>query len=282
MTEDLAQMAIGTASCRIFRDAPSWDGRRTAAIGQFSCARAEDGTALLTRTSELLRTEGFEAVIGPMDRDTWHRYRVVLESDGSPPFAMEPVSGPHDLAAFQSAGFEPISFYASARAPLATAIESEPPFAIDGVRVEAWNGGDPQTLIGRLFELSSAGFSRNAFFKPIERSEFLKLYEPLIPAIDPRLVLFALEGGQPVGFLFAFSNGPIARKPDAVVLKTYASLRRGVGRLLGDAFLRTARDLGFSEMIHALMHVDNVSRQRSALHGGAIFRRYALMGRRLS
>jgi hypothetical protein len=33
--------------------------------------------------------------------------------------------------------------------------------------------------------------------------------------------------------------------------------------------------------IHALMHVDNVSRSRSALHGGVIFRRYALMGLRL-
>ena len=279
MTEVPAQMSIGTASCRIFRDAPSWDGRRTAAIGEFRCARAEDGTALLTRTSELLRAEGFEAVIGPMDGDTWHRYRVVLESDGSPPFALEPVSGPHDLAAFQSAGFAPISLYASARAPLA--IEAGPPFAIDGVCVEAWNGVDAHALIGHLFELSSAGFSRNAFFKPIEPSEFFKLYEPLIPAIDPRLVLFALESGKPVGFLFAFPNGPIARKPDAVVLKTYASMRHGVGRLLGDAFLRTARDLGFSEMIHALMHVDNVSRQRSALHGGTIFRRYALMGRRL-
>jgi hypothetical protein len=281
MTEVPAQIAIGTASCRIFREPPSWDGRRTAAIGGFGCARAEDGIALLTRTSTLLRSEGFEAVIGPMDGDTWHRYRVVLESDGSPPFAMEPVSGPHDLAAFQSAGFAPISFYASARAMLAPAIEAAPPFAIDGVRVETWNGVDAQALIGRLFDLSSAGFSRNPFFKPIERSEFLKLYEPLIPVINPRLVLFALESEKPVGFLFAFPNGPIERKPDAVVLKTYASMRRGVGRLLGDAFLRTARDLGFSAVIHALMHIDNVSRQRSAMHGGTIFRRYALMGRRL-
>jgi hypothetical protein len=281
MTDNPEQLAIGTASCRIFREAPSWDGRRTAAIGQFCCASAEDGAALLTCASELLRGEGFTAVVGPMDGDTWHRYRLVVETDGSPPFVMEPTSGPHDLAAFQSAGFEPISLYASARATLAPGIESEPPFAIDGVRVEAWNGVDAQALIGRLFDLSSAGFSRNAFFKPIDRSEFFKLYEPLIPAVDPRLVLFALESAKLVGFLFAFPNGRIECRPDAVVLKTYASMRRGVGRLLGDTFLRTARHLGFSAMIHALMHVDNVSRQRSALHGGTIFRRYALMGRRL-
>jgi hypothetical protein len=281
MTDDIEQLAIGTASCRIFRDAPSWDGRRTAAIGQFCCASAADGAALLARAGELLRGEGFAALIGPMDGDTWHRYRVVLESDGSPPFVMEPTSGPHDLAAFQSAGFESISLYASARATLAPAIESEPPFAIDGVRVEAWNGVDAQALIGRLFDFSSAGFSRNAFFKPIDRSEFLKLYEPVIPAIDPRLVLFAFEGERPLGFLFAFPNGAGQRRPDTVVLKTYASARPGVGRLLGDAFLRTARDLGFSAVIHALMHVDNVSRQRSEMHGGQIFRRYALMGRRL-
>jgi hypothetical protein len=282
MTRELTEISFGAASCRIYRDAPQWESRRTAAIGQFHCANAEDGAAVLAQSNEILRSEGFETVIGPMDGDTWHRYRVVTETDGTSPFFMEPTSGPHDLAAFRLADFHPISSYLSARASLDDAIGSGPPIAIDGIGVQTWDGKDAKALIGKLFEFSSHGFSRNAFFKPIELPEFLKLYEPIIPAIDPHLVLFALSGAEPVGFLFGFPNGAPTQQRADVVLKTYASAKPGVGRLLADAFHRTARGLGFSNVIHALMHVDNVSRKRSELHGATIFRRYALMGRRLT
>ena len=98
--------------------------------------------------------------------------------------------------------------------------------------------------------------------------------------IDPRLVLFALEGEALVGFLFGYPSR--AEGPRTVVLKTYASARRGVGHLLADSFHRIGRSLGFGDVIHALMHVDNASRRRSAMHAGTVFRRYALMGRRLA
>lgn len=282
MKREPTQVAIGTASCRIYRDAPQWQSRHTAAIGQFCCASVDDGARVLMRSCELLRAEGFEAVIGPMNGDTWHHYRVVVESDGTPPFMMEPTSGSHDLPAFQSAGFHPISSYVSARASLADAIGSGPPVEMDGIRVQPWDGADAKSLIGRLFDFSSRGFDRNAFFKPIELPQFIKIYEPVIPSIDPRLVLFALCGSEPVGFLFGFPNGTAQQRPTAAVLKTYASGKRGVGRLLADAFHRTASQLGFSEVIHALMHVDNDSCKHSELHGATIFRRYALMGRQLA
>jgi hypothetical protein len=268
------------AACTLYRDAPAWEGRRTAAIGGFSCASAAAGAALLARAGEMARAEGFERLIGPMDGDTWHRYRVVTETDGSAPFPLEPVSGPHDLSAFATAAFAPISPYVSARARLDDAIGAGPPVTMPGVRVEPWDGSDPHHLIGRLFDLSSAGFDRNAFFKPIDKAEFLKLYEPIIPTIDPRLVLFALEESALVGFLFGYPNR--AEGPRTVVLKTYASARRGVGHLLADSFHRIGRSLGFADVIHALMHVDNSSRRRSAMHAGTVFRRYALMGRRLA
>ena len=66
-----------------------------------------------------------------------------------------------------------------------------------------------------------------------------------------------------------------------MILKTYASARRGVGHLLADTLHRRARALGYSDVIHALMHVDNISRERSSRHQAHTFRRYALLGRRL-
>ena len=59
-----------------------------------SIADKVSGIKLLEAISETARKEGFKALLGPLDGDTWHAYRVVTESDGSMPFMMEPKSGP--------------------------------------------------------------------------------------------------------------------------------------------------------------------------------------------
>jgi hypothetical protein len=270
------------ASCRVYRDAPSFDGLKTAAIGGFRCDSVEAGTTLLHEAATMLASEGYAALLGPMDGDTWHAYRVVTESDGSAPFAMEPVSGLHDRAAFESNGFAPVSSYVSTRAALPDAIGPGAPVTVAGVTVAPWDGQNAGQLIGGLFDMSAHSFAGKAFFKPIAREEFLKLYEPMLPAIDPRFVLFARDQNGLIGFLFGLPNLSEGKQPKTVILKTYASARPGVGHLLADTFHRAARDFGFTEVIHALMHVDNVSLARSKQHDAKIFRRYALMVRRLS
>jgi hypothetical protein len=270
------------ASCRLYRDAPSFEGLKTAALGGFRCDAAEAGAALLHEAAAMLASEGYAALLGPMDGDTWHTYRVVTESDGSAPFAMEPVSGPHDRAAFESNGFAPVSSYVSTRAALADAIGQSAPVTVAGVTVAPWDGQNAGRLIGGLFDMSAGSFAGKAFFKPIAKEEFFKLYEPMLPAIDPRLVLFARDQNGLIGFLFGLPNLSEGKRPKTVILKTYASARPGVGHLLADTFHRTARDLGFADVIHALMHVDNASLTRSKRHEASVFRRYALMARRLS
>jgi len=266
------------ASALIYRDAPAWGELKTAAIGGFSCRDAASGGSLIESAKARLRSEGFAAVVGPMDGDTWHRYRVVWESDGSAPFPMEPTSGPFDKQAFLSAGLAPISEYVSSRAALAEAIAGEP-VVVPGVEISAWDGKDGERLVRRMFKMSLAAFASNRFYKPIGLDAFLKLYEPVMPLIDPRFVLFAHDSdGKLVGFLFGYPNRLEGKTPTTVVLKTYASALRGVGHALADRFHRAGLDLGFETVIHALMHVDNASRQRSSLHRATVFRRYALMG----
>jgi hypothetical protein len=269
------------AAASVWRDAPSWDEARTAAVGEFSCANADRGALVLNEITAMLQAEGYAALIGPMDGDTWHGYRVVTESDGAPPFALEPVSGPQDFSAFQAAGFAPISEYVSARGNLQDAI-GVVPASVQGVTVTAWNGRDADQLIDRLFTLSSAQFSRNRFYKSITREAFVELYQPILPMIDPGYVLFAHDvKGRLVGFLFGLPDWLETTDGETVIIKTYASTLRGVGHLLADTLHRRALSKGFKHVIHALMHVDNISRERSARYGARIFRGYALMGRRL-
>jgi len=281
MSTDPELIETSGAKAALYRDAPGWEDARTAAFGGFSCDSAAAGTELIETLAARLKGEGFNALIGPMDGDTWHTYRVVTESDGSTPFLMEPVSSPHDLEALSGAGLRPISEYVSMRAPLADAVSDTPP-DIEDVTVTSWDGQNAEAFLGHLFDMSSVAFSGNRFFKPITREELLDLYRPVVPMVDPRHVLFAhADDGQLVGFLFGMPNRIEGDTPKSIILKTYASGMRGAGHLLADHFHRQALDLGYSHVIHALMHVDNVSSARSEMHAAEVFRRYALMGRRL-
>lgn len=263
-------------SLPLYREAPSWDGLRTAAFGRPPAGSTLDTSRFIAAAVETLRSEGFEALIGPMDGDTWHAYRYAVEGDGSPPFLMEPMPDEAAVAALRMNGFEAIETYSSSRCTLET---PSFPATLEGVSVAPWDGSDPERFLSDVHDLSSEAFSRNPFYKPLDRPGFDRLYRPLVPMLDRRLVLFAHDGdGALVGFVFGF---PDPTRPGTCVLKTYASRKRGVGRVLLDAFHANAASAGFSEVIHALMHDGNESLDRSGRQGATRFRRYALFGRRL-
>ena len=274
-------LASGDCSCAVFRDAPSWNGRRTAAIGRFRFGSEAAARAMLADAAATLSQEGFEAIVGPMDGDTWHSYRAVTDTDGSPPFLMEPVSGAHDIAVLEAMRFTPIGHYASLRVATRDAINDRPQ-ELPGIEIVNWDGERPEDFFREVYDLSVKGFSRNAFFKPISQSDFLGLYMPYVPFFKRELIFFArASAGELVGFLFGIPDYAQGNQPTAAILKTYTSGIRGVGYRLVDAFHRSALRLGYPTVIHALVHEDNVSRDRSRRHGGEVFRRYALFGRTL-
>lgn len=279
---DIETITHDGAELTVFRDAPGWDGLKCAALGRATFDNVSAGTALIEAICSRLRQEGFGGVIGPMDGDTWHSYRVVTQSDGTAPFLMEPASGPHDLETFQASGFAPVSSYFSSRARLSDTV-SEEAASVPGIVVEPWDGNNAEGLISQLFNLSGQSFADNHFFKEITLDAFLELYRPLLPLVDPQHVLFArtVDDGKLVGFLFGLPDALNRTERKTVILKTYASGIRGVGYLLADTFHRRAIDMGFDDVIHALIHSDNVSGKRSTQHNATVFRQYALMGRKL-
>lgn len=278
MTSEPETFSQGRSSLSLWRDAPTWNDRRTAAIGRIKLASVEDGETLLKRMASGLRDEGYEAVIGPMDGDTWHTYRAVTQSDGSKPFLMEPTSGPHDVAAFERAGFEPVANYVSARARTSEAI-GEQPKPLEGISIVNWDGNAPKDFFGEVYDLSVQSFERNAFYKPITREAFLSLYMPYVPFLKKELIFFARDGERLAGFLFGIPNYAQGAQTTTAIVKTYASKVRGTGHLLLDAFHRNALDHGYETTIHALIHADNISLQRSQSHGTEVFRRYTLFGK---
>lgn len=268
------------ARVTLFPGAPSWDGARTMALGKFSCDTTEAGATVLAEAQAAAREGGAERLLGPMDGTTWNSYRLVVESDGTPPFLMEPTSGAHDLAAFEAAGFAPVAHYFSARVALEGM--TNPPPLMQNFHIETWDGTDPEAHFGQVYDLSLEAFSRNAFYTPISREAFLGLYMPFVPVLRREFVLFARDAeGALAGFLFGIPNYGAGDPPSEVILKTYASLQPGAGQALASVFHDTARAAGFTTAIHALIHQTNASGRRSARLGAEVFRRYALYGKRL-
>ncbi len=272
--------SIPGASCTIWHDGPLWQERPAATIGRLRVETPDAGAALVAQACSALAEAGATAVLAPMDGDTWHAYRLVLDSDGSPPFALEPVSGAHDLAVLRAAGFAVLEEYVSARAPVPAPGSSVPD--VPGVTVTAWDGQGADRLVGQLHAYAAGSFADKLFFKPLDEPGFRALYEPVMAMIDPRLVFFAHDSdGQLAGFLFGYPDLAQGPKPRQAILKTYAARRKGVGRLLAWHFHEQARELGYSHVVHALMHSANISRSSSQKFNGVEFRRYGVMGKRL-
>lgn len=269
------------ASLTLHLDGPTWEGATAATIGNIAFRDPEAGAQLLAEAVTRIRAAGRTRVLGPMAGDTWHSYRFVSETDGSPPFLMEPTNRPHEPAIFAAAGFTPLARYFSARMPLA-AVDPTPPPATETFTIEAWDGQNPEALIREVFTLSTAAFAANAFYTPISEYAFLDMYRPVMPMMRPDLIFFARRrDGTLAGYLFAIPNYAEGLETKTIILKTYASLIPGAGRHLVHACHSTARVLGFQTVIHALIHDDNRSADRSRKEGATLFRRYELLGLRL-
>ena len=271
----------GGASVMLYRAAPRFNDHKTMAIGSIEFSSRDAGADLLQQIEALARQEGYQALLGPLDGDTWHKYRLIIKSDDSPAFMMEPTSGLHDLAAFEAAGYTPVSRYVSAIAQLQDTIGAQARH-MDGITIEEWDGNDGDVLVRHLFEISTTAFAKNKFFTPISFDDFLAIYTPLLPFIQKEHVLFARdETGEIQGFLFGTPNFMDQSDARSVILKTYASKMHGLGHLLADHYHRRSIDMGFVRVIHALMHESNISRSRSEMHKARVFREYALMGKTL-
>lgn len=270
------------AKITVYLDGPDWDGVASATVGGFSCKTKEAGDAVLMRALSYIREAGATQVLGPMERDTWHSYRAVTQSDDSPAFLLEPAAQAQVPAVLKGAGFTQISGYFSARVPLAQTAKIPPPPTND-FTIEVWDGENPEGLFEQVFALSTEAFSKNAFYKPISLEAFMAMYMPIVPMLKRELIFFARRPDQTLaGFLFGTPNYAEGPTPSSAILKTYASLSKGAGQHLAYSFHKAASDAGYTHAIHALIHDDNLSAMRSASEGAEIFRRYGLFGLKLN
>ncbi|MGH8692552.1 MAG: hypothetical protein ACREUS_16130 [Burkholderiales bacterium] len=281
------------ASCSIWwRRTPEHQGQRVGAIGHFSASDAESGARLLLAACARLAARGCRLVVGPMDGNTWRRYRAVIERGEEPPFFLEPDTPAHWRECFARAGFSVAATYCSSvQDDLAKRDERVQAVArraaAAGISFRAFDRGNAERDLRAIHALVLSAFGDSFLFSPIAQSDFLAQYARLLPHVNSALALIAEQRGEPVAFAFGLPDALETGRGAAastVILKTVAArpglAYMGLGHVLVDYGATVAVGLGYRRAVHALMHESNSSFSWSARYG-RVFRRYALFGRSL-
>lgn len=290
----IATLPSGTASVALWwTRVPPLDEERIGAIGAFSADSSEAAAAVLAEAEERLRAQGCTLAVGPMDGNTWRKYRLVTEAGDEPPFLLEPVNPPEWLGWWRTAGFGPLAEYFStatedleARDERVDGVAARMKAA--GVTVRAFRLDEFEAELERIYEVSVVSFQSNYLYTPLPKEAFLAQYRAIRNRVRPELVLLAEQAGQPVGYVFAvpdYAQAARGEKVTTVIVKTLAVLpgrqHAGLGAWLLAEAHTAARGLGFTRAIHALMHETNKSRNLSA-HYAKMIRRYTLFSKRLT
>lgn len=277
------------ARCSLWwKQTPSFESHRSGLIGHFSTRDFAAANELLAAACDALRVRDCTMAIGPMDCNTWNRYRLVTEHVEAPAFFLEPENPPEWPQYFASQGFTPIAEYFSTitndlslRHPRLNELTER----LQQITIRAAQRDCFIDELRRIYSVAAIAFQNNFLYTPVSEAEFVAQYEPLRNFIHPELILIAEHNERAVGFLFALPDLLQAQRAETVdtfIVKTVAALPEytGLGSLLVARSHEVAAQLGFRRAIHALMHEDNKSRSISK-HYSQPLRRYALFAKQL-
>lgn len=281
------------ARCSLWwRSTPHLPGHQLGVIGHYAALDASVACRLLQHVSEQLAARGCTLAVGPMDGNTWRRYRLLTERGSEPVFFLEPDNPDGWPGHFLGAGFTPIAWYTSA---ITTDLSRKDPrmervadrLRADGIHIRPLDEQHVEEDLRRIYTVATISFRDNFLYTPINEAEFLAHYQPVLPCVRPELVLLAERCGHPIGFLFAVPDMRQAQPGQdiqTIIIKTVAvspdRFHAGLGGLLVARAHEVARSLGYTRAIHALMHEANASRNISR-HYAHTMRRYALFARTL-
>jgi hypothetical protein len=97
-----------------WKETPPHPQHRLGAIGHFAAADEYSTKHLLNHAGAELARRGCTLAVGPMDGNTWRRYRLLTGRGSEPVFFLEP-DNPDDWPGwFANAGFTPLASFFSA------------------------------------------------------------------------------------------------------------------------------------------------------------------------
>ena len=281
-------------------------GRCLGTVGFFEAENRPDAVhELLAEAVDWLRSCGALTIVGPMDGDTWHGYRMNVGPFDAASFLMEPYNKPYYPELWESFGFRAVEHYFSKQLDdVARAVPRFEPILqrvlSRGYTIRRLDTGRFREELEILYGLSKRIFADSPFYEDISLADFMALYEPAKPVAGTYSIYLACSpAGREVGFLFALPDyhravaamrgrrGPMARlrfltgrrHAVAVNLKSLGVLREhratGLGAALVCHAYKTMLRRGLRKANLCLIREGNPSGRLDAGQG-RVLRRYVL------
>ena len=281
-------------SLHLWHNRPDYNGRKTSYIGNVNIHEKyrKNEEQLFNKVFEELKKEGIEIIIGPLNGTTWNTYRYVTEKGSRRQFLLEPWNEEYSVSLFEKLGFKPLAGYISTvmegmdsdgRRNLNKKIEKLKKFDYyKDIKVESAENKDLLTVLNKVYDLTVEAFKNNFLYSKLEREIFLKMYLSYEGKIIKKFFkMLYLKDGL-IGYVFGipdYTELGYKGKIDTIILKTIAVSPeyngKGMGYILINSLVEEAEKEGYENVIYALMHESNVSKNIGLLLGNML-RRYTL------
>lgn len=281
-------------SLHLWHNRPDYNGKKTSYIGNVNIYEKyrKDEEQLFNKVFEELKKEGIETIIGPLNGTTWNTYRYVTEKGNGRPFLLEPWNEDYSVSLFEKLGFKHLARYISTvmegmnsdgRKNLNKKIEKLKKFDYyEDIRVESAENKDLLTVLNKVYDLTVEAFKNNFLYSELEREIFLKMYMSYEDKIVKKFFKMLYLKGELIGYVFGipdYTELGHKGKIDTIILKTIAVSPeyngKGMGYILINFLIEEAEKEGYENVIYALMHESNVSKNIGLLLGNML-RKYTL------
>tara|TARA_B100000683_G_scaffold217531_1_gene213553 strand:- start:15339 stop:16316 length:978 start_codon:yes stop_codon:yes gene_type:complete len=257
-----------------------------ATLGAYECVDNERYWKLILNESiRVCKEEGISSIIGPMSGSTWNDYRFIDPTFNSKDmFFGEAYNSDAYPNHFKAFGFKKLAEFCSSidtttKFKGVAVEESKQRFLNKGITFRSIELETYQSELLKVHRFCNEAFSNNFLFTPISKERFLNKFIPLQKIIDSRLVLLAEYNDELVGVVFCFPD-LYSKTKKRLVIKTLARKNgkkfEGIGKMLGFMAIKKARELGYQDIIHALMLKDNFSNHLSKNSMGKEYKNYSL------
>ena len=289
---DESNIVIG--SLHLWHNRPDYNGRKTSYIGNVNIYEKyrKDEEQLFNKVFEELKKEGIETIIGPLNGTTWNTYRYVTEKGNGRLFLLEPWNEDYSVSLFEKLDFKHLAGYISTvmegmnsdgRKNLNKKIEKLKKFDYyEDIRVESAENKDLLTVLNKVYDLTVEAFKNNFLYSELEREIFLKMYLSYEDKIIKKFFKMLYLRDELIGYVFGipdYTELGYKGKIDTIILKTIAVSPeyngKGMGYILINSLVEEAEKEGYENVIYALMHESNVSKNIGLLLGN-VLRKYTL------
>ena len=273
---------------------PNYNEKATSYIGNVNILEKyrKNETEIFNEIFESLKKDGIETIIGPLNGTTWNTYRYVTDKGHRSPFLMEPWNEDYYVELFEKIGFKPLAYYISTimenmnpvqRRHLSKKIEKLKKFDYyRDTTVKSAENEDLITVLNKVYDLTIETFKNNFLYSELDREIFLKMYMSYEDKIVKKFFKMLYLKDELIGYVFGipdYAELQYKEKIETMILKTIAISPRyngkGMGYILIDELVKEAEHSGYKNVIYALMHEKNISKNIGSLLGDEL-RRYAL------